>query len=164
MLFSAIDQLELEEGQSLTLEIYGPWHKAYENLGDSFSKVSEKRINYLGQVPHVEALAKMQEADLLVLVDAPGAGKSFYLPSKLVDYLGSGQPILALCREGVVSTVVSSVGGMIADPSDANAVTTILKHWIESQRGCRLRAEGVVDEYQAANVGAKFRSMVGELL
>ncbi len=164
VLFSAIDQLELEKGQRLTLEIFGPWHNAYENLGGKFPEVSEKKIRYLGQVPHIEALANMREADLLVLVDAPGEGKSMYLPSKLVDYIGSGQPILALCREGVVDTVAKKLGGTVAEPSDVNAVTVALKQWIERRKMPSLRTAGLLEEYKSANVGAKFRAMIDELL
>lgn len=164
VLFSAIDQLKIEQGQSLTFEIYGPWYEAYESLSHRFPSTSVKHVKHQGQVPHIEALAKMQEADLLVLVDAPGGGKSMYLPSKLVDYIGSGQPILALCREGVVSNVVHKLGGLVAEPNDVNAVTAALKRSIGLRRGRPLSAIGLIEEYRSENVGAKFRAMIDELL
>lgn len=164
VLFSAIDEMEMAEGKSLSLEIFGPWHKAYESLTHRFPEKSAKRVRYLGQVPHVQALAKMQEADLLVLVDAPGEGKSMYLPSKLVDYIGSGQPILALSREGVVATVVNKFGGMVADPNSVSAVTDALKKWIACRKQPPLMNSRLIEEYRSANVGAKFRSIIDELL
>jgi glycosyltransferase involved in cell wall biosynthesis len=164
VLFSAIDELEIAEGQSLSLEIFGPWYKAYESLTHRFPEKSTKRIRYLGQVPHVQALAKMQEADLLVLVDAPGEGKSMYLPSKLVDYIGSGQPILALSREGIVATIVNKLGGMVVDPNSVSAVTDALKQWIACREQPSLMNSALVEEYRSANAGAKFRSMIDELL
>lgn len=164
VLFSAIDQLKMDDGQNLTLEIYGPWYQSYESLTHRFPETSLKRVKYEGQLPHIEALSKMQEADLLVLVDAPGVGKSIYLPSKLVDYIGSGQPVLALSREGVITTVVNKLGGMVADPSDVSAVSDALKKWVAYRKAPSTKNIRLLEEYQSTNVGAKFRSMIDELL
>ncbi len=46
-------------------------------------------------VGYRDSLREMRDADVLLLVEAPAA-TNLFLPSKLVDYLGSGTPILAL--------------------------------------------------------------------
>ena len=50
-------------------------------------------------VDYLESLRLMQDADLLLVVDAPSE-HSVFLPSKLIDYLGAGKPIVALSPPG----------------------------------------------------------------
>jgi glycosyltransferase involved in cell wall biosynthesis len=71
-----------------------------------------------GPVPYLDSLALMRESDLLLVMDAPqrDAGESVFLPSKLVDYLGSGRPLLAITpRPGATARVVEEVGGLVCD-------------------------------------------------
>ncbi|MCC6347297.1 MAG: glycosyltransferase, partial [Nitrospirales bacterium] len=52
-------------------------------------------------VPYFSALSAMRNADYLLLVDAPlqKGGESVFLPSKLIDYLGSYRPVVGITPE-----------------------------------------------------------------
>jgi glycosyl transferase family 4 len=78
----------------------------------------EKTFEVHGPVPYLESLALMRQHDALLLVDAPltDQTESVFLPSKLIDYLGSGKPVIAITpREGATARVVDEVGGLRAD-------------------------------------------------
>jgi glycosyltransferase involved in cell wall biosynthesis len=164
VLFSAIAGMELGEDINFTLEVYGPWHPAYEELHKLRGVGVNRRIVYRGHVPHVEALREMQDADLLVLVDAPGKGESFYLPSKLVDYMAARRPILALCREGVTRSIVKKLNGIVADPEDESSVHQGLEKWVKSRKDCFIANEDVLADHDAVKVGEKFRSLIREIV
>jgi hypothetical protein len=72
-------------------------------------------------VPYRRSLQLMTDYDALLLVDAPliRARESVFLPSKLVDYLGSGTPIIALTPlRGSSARVVTTTGGLVCDVAD----------------------------------------------
>jgi len=73
-------------------------------------------LNVHGYVPYLKTLSMMKSYDALLLVDAPltTASESVFLPSKLIDYLGSGTPILAVTpSHGATARVVRETGGAV---------------------------------------------------
>jgi hypothetical protein len=59
-------------------------------------------VKLYGQVEYQEALRLQRSADLLVLIDMPVINPDLrvYFPSKLLDYIIAGPPILAIGDEG----------------------------------------------------------------
>ena len=89
----------------------------------------ERCIRIHEPIPYLESLSLMKGSDALLLVDAPlrDARESVFLPSKLVDYLGAGKPLLAITpSEGASARVVKEVGGAICDV-DERAVESLLE-------------------------------------
>jgi glycosyltransferase involved in cell wall biosynthesis len=77
----------------------------------------EKYIQVKPSVNWSEAIALMKQSDFLILVEAPSHSPSFYMPSKLIDYLSAQKPIFALSPNGTSSDIVSSAGGIIVSPN-----------------------------------------------
>jgi glycosyltransferase involved in cell wall biosynthesis len=80
-----------------------------------------------GQVPYRQALAAMQRADILLLLDTPARRVS--IPAKLYEYLGAGRPILALTAEdGDVAWALRTAGApcRIAPPQDVASIVQAL--------------------------------------
>ena len=70
-------------------------------------------------------------ADLLLVIDAPSRGPNLFLPSKLVDYLPLGTPILGVTpAEGATAELLHRLGYPTVEPSDpeaiAGALTTLI--------------------------------------
>jgi len=112
----------------LTLSSYGTMPDSYAHL------VRERGLQEIlrleSTVPYLDSLALMRAHDVLLLVDAKlsQGTESVFLPSKLVDYLGAGRPILALTpAAGASARVVREVGGMVCDIEDAGAIDRALE-------------------------------------
>ena len=80
-------------------------------------------------VSYQESLQLMSSADGLLVIDAPAA-VSVFLPSKLIDYVGSARPVLGITPEGTAASLIRRLGGWVADPTDLQAVTQTLTTFI----------------------------------
>jgi glycosyltransferase involved in cell wall biosynthesis len=89
----------------------------------------EGLINFKGSIPYQESLSLMCSADGLLLIDAP-ALISVFLPSKLIDYIGAGRPIMAITPPGASHQLVTELGGWIANPHDEEEVGNTLLSFI----------------------------------
>jgi glycosyltransferase involved in cell wall biosynthesis len=92
----------------------------------------ERVVHFTGQVQYKEALARMQGADILLLVDS--AGRRVGIPAKLFEYLGARRPILALAdAQGDVGWALraSGVRHRIAAPTDTAQIRQALTELIE---------------------------------
>jgi glycosyltransferase involved in cell wall biosynthesis len=129
---------------------------------DALAGLPPRLVELRDPVDYVDSLALMRDSDLLLVLDAPG-DRSPFLPSKLVDYLGAGRPIVALTPEGPAAALVRRAGGWHADPSDTQAVAHALGAALTSvRRGGpdAFGADHVADEYAAPAVAARFRSLL----
>lgn len=80
----------------------------------------EKVVTLVPHVPHEEAIRYMLSSHALLLIP----GSSSEMSGKLVEYLQSGKPILALSHEGsTVSKIVESTEtGVVVDPQDRRGI------------------------------------------
>lgn len=72
-------------------------------------------------IPYLQSLALMARSDYLLMVDAPLRLllESVFLPSKLVDYLGSGKPVIGVTpAEGTAARVLRETGHLTCDVAD----------------------------------------------
>lgn len=84
-------------------------------------------------VSYQQSLNLMQQSDLLLVIDAP-AKISVFLPSKLVDYIGSGRPILGIVPPGASEKLIRRLGGSTADPSALAEVDVALAQALDIAR------------------------------
>jgi glycosyltransferase involved in cell wall biosynthesis len=116
-----------------------------------------------------ESLSLTASADGLLIIDAP-AERSVFLPSKLIDYIGAGRPILGLTPRGAAADLISQLGGWVADPTDIAAMrqaTTEFLSFISKNRNQSREAWGVPEirkRYEASAVAKRFEEMLRELL
>jgi hypothetical protein len=120
-------------------------------------------------VTYRESLRLMRAADGLLVIDAP-ADVSVFLPSKLIDYLGAGRPILGLTPPGAAASLVEQLGGPVAHPSDTAAAKSALVSFLAQLRGERRgerRPWGAAEvrrRYEAAQVAGEFDEIIGEIV
>jgi len=90
-------------------------------------------------VPHRDAIAAMQQADVLVLIKHVEARFRGLIPGKLYEYMGAGRPILALVPDSEAADLVRDLGwGEVVAPEDADAIATALLRLLEHKRAGRL--------------------------
>lgn len=120
-------------------------------------------------VSYRESLHLMAAADGLLVIDAP-AEVSVFLPSKLIDYMGAGRPILGLTPPGAASDLIGRLGGPVAHPSDTAAAASALESFLgqlRSERAGRRLARGapeVRQRYEATAVAQEFDEIIGEIV
>lgn len=134
------------------------WHPSFRALPAGL-------VTVRGMVGYRESLRLMSDADLLLVMDAP-SDLSVFLPSKLIDYLGSGTPILGIVPPGTSAELIRRLGGATADPRATADVARILGQAIEDARGRRVsrpwgRPE-VRAEFEPRRNAAAFEAIVRE--
>jgi glycosyltransferase involved in cell wall biosynthesis len=110
-------------------------------------------------VDYTESLALMRASDALLVVDAP-AERSVFLPSKLVDYLGAGRPIVALTPPGAAADLVDRAGGWVADPADPVAGADALAAALRGAAAPSSDAEAVRAAHAAPVVARRMRDII----
>jgi glycosyltransferase involved in cell wall biosynthesis len=116
-------------------------------------------IQRLGYVDYDEHLRVLKQSDALLLVMSRGEKSRGWIPSKFFQYLGTGNPVLALAPEGEVRDILAATcGGICVEPDDAPAasrgIETLYDAW---QNGTTIAKPDVsaVAAYERRNLTAK---------
>lgn len=136
---------------------------AYKSLPEGLIKIVETQ-------DYLKSLELMKSADLLLVIDAP-IELSVFLPSKLIDYLGAGIPILGIVPPGTSSKLISRLGGKVANPDNISDVASALLYSIDL---CKIRRnqeldipwgdENIRDEYQSERIATIFYKLINEVI
>jgi glycosyltransferase involved in cell wall biosynthesis len=104
-------------------------------------------VTFTGRRSPAGARADASAADVLLSIDAPSEGPSLFLPSKLVDYLPLGKPILGLTpAEGASAELLHRLGYPVVDPSNADAIAAAIDGLLRSHEMGALTASTTHDE------------------
>lgn len=98
----------------------------------------------------------LSESTVLMIIEAE-CEEGIYFPSKFVDYVQTGKPVLALSpRVGTLSDMLSSGGGIAADcasvESIEQAISTLYSAWREGMLDTRYGSAKLFDMFQEDNV------------
>ena len=103
-------------------------------------------VEFTGRLPFAESARWAAAADVLLLIDAP-AEENLFLPSKLVDYLPAGKPILALTPpRGASADLVRALGYPVVAPDDEGGIVAALDALLAAHRDGRLARSASHDE------------------
>lgn len=135
------------------------WHSARRGLPDGF-------LGTVPTVPYTRSLALMAESDLLLVIDAAD-DLSVFLPSKLVEYLGAGVPIMGIVPPGASANLINELGGIVADPRDPAAIGEGLERALAIAQTARAARTAWGDaairsRYRIENVAAEFKSLLDD--
>ena len=81
-------------------------------------------LDYLGQIPHRQALQLMMESDAALLVQAPD--DAIHIPGKLFEALGARTPLLALAHPCEVTNIIERCRAGIICPHTPESVAAAL--------------------------------------
>jgi len=96
------------------------------------------QVRIVGNLPHKEALRLMKGANALLLIGDVAEDAGAYIPGKLYEYMGIGNPILALHMPGEAAEIIERFElGRIAHPLDKEAIKEAYLHmyrtWLQDQ-------------------------------
>lgn len=131
--------------------------------GDCVNRVLElsngdSRIEYKGSIPRDEAVALQHEATLLVNPRQPNVSLTRYsFPSKTMEYLSSGTPMLGYQLEGIPSEYYDYIYSPkdFSDEALAEKIDEILSMSPENLREAGERAKFFIHSYKEAKYQVK---------
>jgi glycosyltransferase involved in cell wall biosynthesis len=117
----------------LRVRFCGPVAPRYRRLAATLGL--DGNVEFVGRVDYLTSLAEMSAADWLLLIDTGFDGESMFFPSKLVDYLGAGRPILALTPAAGASARILRDAGChrTVDPDNVPDIAEYLLALLQSE-------------------------------
>ncbi|HCU07009.1 MAG TPA: hypothetical protein DIC42_05475 [Holosporales bacterium] len=127
-LLKALQLLSTEQRAQFRIEFFG---SSTESLQVMISEYKlEDTVFAYSSVSYIKSLELMHSADMLLIIDAP-TEKSPFLPSKLIDYIGSDKPIFGITPPGTSQKLIEEMGFLVADSRDISDIANKLKKIIE---------------------------------
>jgi glycosyltransferase involved in cell wall biosynthesis len=84
-------------------------------------------VQVRSRVSHHEAIQRMRQADVLLLLIVGNEGGRKWYPGKLFEYMHAGRPVLAVAPEGIATQLINEVGiGVAVAPHDAEQIVNVL--------------------------------------
>jgi glycosyltransferase involved in cell wall biosynthesis len=148
----------------IVVEFVGSHMEQYEGLTRELG-LSDV-VRFAGRMSPDQARQRASLADVLLVIDASsGDGPSLFLPSKLIDYLPLGKPILAITPpQGPVADIISALGYVAVAPDDGASLTAALMSLIEAHERGTLAAssshDAVSRAYAIQQTTAAFESVL----
>jgi glycosyltransferase involved in cell wall biosynthesis len=125
-------------------------------------------VRFAGRIANAECNALQDTADALLVMDAP-AVESVFLPSKLIDYLPFGRPIIGLTpANGASSDLLRELGCPVAEPNDVEAIAevveTLLAQWQSGKLVAGERFHTVASRYGIAATTALLDQAISDTI
>ena len=117
-------------------------------------------VTFFDPVSYQKSLALMKTADILLLIEGIDV-PSIFFPSKLVDYIGAGRPILGLTRGGFAENILKKNSGLVADPSNIVSIQEALKKLLnEWQKKIFLGSPSIRENFSASLVSRQWENII----
>ena len=121
-------------------------------------------VEFTGRVPFADSAVRSSAADVLLVIDAP-ADDSLFLPSKLIDYLPLGKPILGLTPpRGASADLIRRLGYPVVAPDDEEAIAAQIEVLLDLKGTGRLDAspehDSVAAEYDIRRTTRAFADIL----
>ncbi len=151
--FAALERLNLETPlkDQLHLTCVGSMQESYRRYVTE--RGLESYITVLETVPYLDSLALMTESDYLLVLDAPlrKIAESVFLPSKLVDYLGSGKPVIGVTpKRGTTARVLQETGNLWCDVENDEEIYRLFAGILSGSGKASLKRERVMEYHYLA--------------
>ena len=118
------NRLVSELNRTIAVELYGA---ITSEIRQTMSGIRGVEIRYMGTVSYRDSINVMKNADILALIDMPGENNLF-TPSKIVDYLASGSPIIGVSPHASESSdILNKYGWPCLENGDVESISRSIK-------------------------------------
>ncbi|WP_455587177.1 glycosyltransferase [Bacteroides sp.] len=147
--FKAIKELVDEGYTAIQFDIMGHINEYTEKLIEKYDL--KNFVHFIGSYPYMEAIEKLQEYDVLILLEAI-LKKGIFFASKFTDYAQVNRPILAISpKNGFANSMLTAQGGGIAVSNEdykdiKNGILTLYKAWQENILYQKYNTQGLYNQ------------------
>jgi len=162
-LLSAIAALDPLDQNKIEVIVAG---NAVDEAVDEMRKIVPLSVRYLGPIGFREAKSLQESADLLVTLEPPARGPldGTYMQSKILDYLPTGRPILALTPAGsVAARLIDGRYGWAVEPDDIPTLTKLLQSLAGEPSAFNSFTSGLPEELTVEFAAARLRAWMAVL-
>ncbi|MBN2848770.1 MAG: glycosyltransferase, partial [Coriobacteriia bacterium] len=128
----------------------------------------EDVVERVGYVPHREAVAEMCAASVLFEVRGPEPESSGMIPGKLLEYLASRRPVLAVLSSGSTAAEILKRAGAaeVIEPGDIAGIAAALERLHAAWSGDELPEPDseVVAEFDRSRLVARYATLLGQVI
>jgi len=123
---------------------------------------------FLGPMDFPSAFRCQCRSSVLVIIEAP-CEEGIFLPSKFVDFIQTGKPILAISpRDGTLADIINSHGGGIAADvlsaeSVCKAVSMLYSHWERGTLNNKFSSSRLSSLFNENVVLTKYKNLIADL-
>lgn len=119
--------IERSDDTDVEGRFYGDWNDDYTTAASEMSLVDH--VVLCPFIQHKEIVRIMKGSDILLYIGGTDPRNRRNLPTKLYDYIGAGQPILALVDPSfrVADVVADNDFGIVAHPDDPEAISEAIE-------------------------------------
>lgn len=120
------------------------------------------------RVPHQEAIERMREADILLLLIVGNEGGRKWYPGKLFEYMYVRRPVLAVAPEGIATQLIQDAGlGLAVAPHETERLTQVLTDIAADVAAFREQyfhpQESVIQQFDRVTLTRKLASVLDEV-
>jgi hypothetical protein len=151
----------------ISVVFFGQQPRAMTSLTEAYHISDVVRIEQACR--YTEAIHKLAEMDVLVIIEAK-CQEGVFLPSKFVDYIQTGCPILAISpARGTVHDVMSKYGGgILADCTRreevAEALAVLHQHWRHGSLQSKFSSSPLLQLYREDVVMHEYERMCESII
>jgi hypothetical protein len=130
----------------VAVELYGSSDGRQPHPGEARSEAARVTIHRIPTLPYTEALDLMMQSALLLVVQPSRFNRQ--IPTKLFDYLCTGNPILVMAEEDSATWAVARPYARCVrvDPDDVGGIAAILERLVRERRNGGLAQERASDD------------------
>ncbi len=153
-------ELDPELARRIELHIAGP----ATSLG--LSREQGVHVRHHGYLPHDEAVALMQSADVLFLPmhDVPAGVRVRTVPGKTYEYLASGRSIVAALPDGDARDLLSGIPGVwLCRPTNVECIAAALREALRAAPEQRAPTE-ILERFERSRLAGELARLFDEVL
>ena len=159
-LFIALNKLRNEGFLNIEFHIMGHFNDFVKSLIEKYNLKSI--VKSIGSFGYLESVAKLQEYDILVLIEAK-LEKGIFFASKITDYAQSGLPILAISpTNGFAKDMITKYkAGIVTDNLSIDSIYEGIKTLItDNNRIYNYNSSKLSEQFKSDNIVKKYISLI----
>ena len=150
---------------SFNIRFIGSIPASYQDIAQNLGL---QNCSFEGPATHAKSQKVCQNADALLVIDAPTNSASVFLPSKLVDYLAFNKPILGITPTiGASADLLRRLGFKPVDPADISGIAEQIRALVDASRMGNPVLPGefaaVASQYRIENAAVKLDQVLQKI-